>query len=88
MDARQPIQSDSLPTRLLPVALVLLVAALALMVVPAAVAAISILDSHVVDRTQVWLSSSLPLATPYLDLARLGLTLALAAGVSTAKEDQ
>jgi hypothetical protein len=88
MDARQPIQNDSLPARLLPAALVLLMATLVLMVVPAAVAVISILDGHVLDRTQAWLSSSLTLAIPYLDLARLGLTLALAAAVSTVKEDQ
>jgi putative effector of murein hydrolase LrgA (UPF0299 family) len=88
MDARQPIQSDSLPARLLPAALVLLVAALGLMVVPAAVAVISIMDGHILDRTQVWLSSSLTLATPSLGLASVGVTLALAAAVSTAKEDQ
>jgi len=87
MDARQPIQSDSLPARLLPAALVLLVAALAL-VVPAAVAVISILDGQVLDQTQVWVSSSIALTTPYLDLARVGLTLVLAAAVRTAKEDQ
>jgi len=87
MDARQPIQSDSLPARLLPAALVLLVAALAL-VVPAAVAVISILDGQVLDQTQVWVSSSVALTTPYLDLARVGLTLVLAAAVRTAKEDQ
>ena len=88
MDARQPIQSDSLPARLLPIALVLFVAALALMVVPAAIAVISILDGHLLDRTQLWLSSSLTLAIPYIGLARLGLTMALVAAVSTAKEDQ
>jgi putative effector of murein hydrolase LrgA (UPF0299 family) len=88
MDARQPIHSDSVPARLLPAALVLLAAALALMAVPAAVAVISMLDGHVLDRTQEWLSSSLALATPYFDLARLGVTLVLAAAVRTAKADQ
>lgn len=88
MDAHQPIQSDSLPVRLMPAALVLLMATLALMLVPAAVALISIVDGHVLDRTQVWLSSSLALATPYFDLARVGLTMALAAAVCTAKEDE
>jgi putative effector of murein hydrolase LrgA (UPF0299 family) len=88
MDARQQIQSESLPARLLPAALAVVAAALALMLVPAAVAVITIVDGHVLDRTQRWLSSSLALATPYLDLARLGVTLALATAVRTAKEDQ
>jgi hypothetical protein len=88
MDARQPIQSDSLPMGLLAAALVLFLVTLVLMMVPAAVAVISLLDSHVLDRTQAWLGSSLISAIPYLGLGRLGLTMALAAAVSTAKEDQ
>jgi uncharacterized membrane protein (Fun14 family) len=88
MDARPPIQSDSLPVRLVPAVLVLIGAAILLISVPAAVAVISIVNDGLFDGPQRWLSSGLALATPYLELARLGMTLALAIAVSTAKEDR
>ena len=87
MDARQPAQNDSIATWPLPAVLGLLAAVMVLMALPAVVAVISIVDSHLLDRTQAWLGSSLALATPYHGLGRLGLTLALAAFVGTASED-
>ena len=87
MDTRQPTLNDPIPTWPLPAVLGLLGAVMVLMALPAIVAVISIVDGHLVDRTQAWLGSSLALATPYLGLGRLGLTLALAAVVGTASED-
>ena len=86
MDARQATQTDSPPTGMLPAVLGLLLAAIVLMVFPAAVAAISIADGRLLSRAQGWLSSGLLPAWP-LELGRLGITLALAGAVRAAKED-
>jgi hypothetical protein len=88
MEARQPKQSDSIPSGLLPAALAVLAAATILMALPAGVAVISILDRQLLDRSQAWLSSGLALASPYIAVARMGLILALVAVVRTTKEDQ
>jgi hypothetical protein len=71
---------------MLPAALALLVAAIVLMVFPAAVAVISIADGRLLSEAHGWLGTGLALAGP-LGLARLGLTLALAGAVRAAKED-
>jgi len=87
MDAHQPMQIDPPPMGLLPAALGVFGAALVLLSLPAAIAILSILDGRLIDRAQEWLSSGAAL-TPYLDLGRLGLSVALATVVRTAKEDQ
>jgi hypothetical protein len=86
MDARQAAQIDLPPRGMLPAVLALLVAAMVLMVFPAAVAVISIADGRLLDEAQGWLTSGFALAGP-LELGRLGLTLALAGAVRAAKED-
>ena len=87
MDVRQPIQIDPAPMRLLPAAVGVVGAALVLLSLPAAVAILSILDGRVVDRAEEWLTSGAAF-TPYLELGRLALSLALATVIRTAKEDQ
>jgi hypothetical protein len=67
--------------------LALLGVVLALMIAPALIAGASLLDSHLLDRTSSWFHW-IGALTPYLDLGRLGTTLALAGIVSRAKEDQ
>ena len=86
MDARQATQIDLPPRGMLPAVLVLLVAAIVLMVFPAAVAVISIVDGRLLGRAQGWLNSVPALAGP-LALGRLGIALALAGAVRAAKED-
>jgi hypothetical protein len=86
MDARQATQIDLPPTGMLPAVLALLVAVIVLMVFPAAVAVISIVDGRLLGEAQGWLNSGPALAGP-LWLGRLGLTLALAGAVRAAKED-
>lgn len=67
--------------------LTLLGVVLVLMIAPALVAGLSLLDSHLLDRTQSWFDWTSAL-TRYLDLGHLGSTLALLGIVSRAKEDQ
>jgi cell division protein FtsW (lipid II flippase) len=86
MHARQATQIDLPPTGMLPAVLALLVAVIVLMAFPAAVAVISIADGRLLGRAEGWLSSGLALAAP-LEVARLGLTLALAGALRAAKED-
>jgi hypothetical protein len=71
---------------MLPAVLALVVAAIVLMVFPAAVAVISIADGRLLGRAQGWLSAGFAMAGP-LALGRIGLTLALAGAVRAAKED-
>lgn len=59
---------------------------LVLMVAPVVVAGVSILDSNLLNGLHGWLEWS-GVATYYLDLARLGSTLALAGLVSSASND-
>jgi hypothetical protein len=87
MDARPPLQPDQLPDGMLPAGVVLLLGAIALMVCPAAVAVISIVDGGLLDRPYGWLSSGVALAGPFLVVARLGMILASAGAVRTARED-
>ena len=58
-----------------------------LMIAPALIAGASLLDSHLLDRTPSWFHRMGAVA-PYIDLGRLGTTLALAGVVSRAKEDE
>jgi len=71
---------------MLPAVLALLMAVIVLMVLPAAVAVISIVDGRLLGEAQGGLNSGLALAGP-LGLGRLGLTLVLAVAVRAAKED-
>jgi hypothetical protein len=67
--------------------LALLGVVVALMIATALIAGASLLDSHLLDRTPSWFPW-IGAFTPYLDLGRLGTTLALAGIVSRAMEDQ
>jgi len=86
MEARQATKIDLPRTGMLPAVLAVLVAAIVLMLFPAAVAVISIADGSFLGRAEGWLGSGFALAGP-LALGRLGLTLALAGVVRAAKED-
>ena len=68
------------------VMLALLGVAVILMMAPALIAGVSVLDGYLLDRTLGWLNWSSAL-TPYLDIGRLGSTLVLAGVVSRARED-
>jgi hypothetical protein len=87
MDARPPTQTDLLPTGRRPAALGLVAAAIALMVFPAAVAVISIVDGGLLEGAYLWLGSTVAVAGPLTGVASLGLTLALAGPVGAARED-
>jgi hypothetical protein len=87
MEARPPNQTDPLPTGMRPAALVLMAAAIVLLIFPAAVAVISIVDGGVLERADAWLGSGVAMAGPLPAVASLGLTLALAGPVRAARED-
>jgi hypothetical protein len=88
LTAAEEISESTRPPRgRAPSLLALLGVTLVLMGTPAFVAAISILDSQLLDRTVSWFPNTGGLGS-YLTLGRWALALALAGGLSTAREDQ
>jgi len=66
--------------------LALLGVVLGMVMAPAVLAGVSMLDSQLINQAAGWFRWKIELV-PYLDLGRLGSTLALAGTVSRARED-